>query len=117
MCSLQLRLMSCFLLLQAVREGKPALWGAAGGAILVAYGFVPTAQPILDFGRIYAGEAFSTRPHPACCYGFVLLLSKSTCTAESGIWPGAHSCLSAGYASTGQAKTSKYRPAVSTAHV
>ena len=45
-----------FLRLQAVREGKSALWGAAGAVILIAYGFVPTAQPILNFGRIYAGE-------------------------------------------------------------
>ena len=47
---------------QAVREKKPALWGAAGGVVLIAYGFVPTAQPILNFGRIYAGVA---QP-PAC---------------------------------------------------
>ena len=42
---------------QAVREGKSAVWGVAGGVILIAYGFVPTAQPILNFGRIYAGTA------------------------------------------------------------
>ena len=32
------------------------LWAAAGAVVLIAYGFVPTAQPILNFGRIYAGE-------------------------------------------------------------
>lgn len=37
------------------------MWGAAGAVVLIAYGFVPTAQPILNFGRIYAGEA----PPPA----------------------------------------------------
>jgi hypothetical protein len=42
--------------LQAVREGKSMLWAAAGAVVLIAYGFVPTAQPILNFGRIYAGE-------------------------------------------------------------
>ena len=78
--------MSCFLLLQAVREGRPALWGAAGGAILVAYGFVPTAQPILNFGRIYAGEAFNTPAiQPAavdlfcCCLSPAALLGAASC--------------------------------------
>ena len=39
---------------QACREGKPWWWALAGSAILVAYGFVPTLQPIDDFGRLYA---------------------------------------------------------------
>lgn len=49
--------------MQAVREGKSAFWGAAGGVVLIAYGFVPTAQPILNFGRIYAGKAPPSAPH------------------------------------------------------
>ena len=39
---------------QACREGKPWWWALAGSAILVAYGFIPTLQPIADFGRLYA---------------------------------------------------------------
>ena len=42
-------------LAQAVREGKPKWWGALGCLVLVTYGFVPTAQPVSVFGRIYAG--------------------------------------------------------------
>jgi drug/metabolite transporter superfamily protein YnfA len=43
-----------WLVWQAVREGKPAWWAAAGSAVLVAYGFVPTLQPLDNFGRLYA---------------------------------------------------------------
>ena len=42
-------------ILQAVREGKPFYWGVAGSLVLVGYGFLPTAQPTSNFGRIYAG--------------------------------------------------------------
>lgn len=37
-----------------LREGKPALWGAAGAAVLILYGIVPTFQTEPAFGRIYA---------------------------------------------------------------
>lgn len=43
-----------WLVWQAVREGKPAWWAAVGSAVLVAYGFIPTLQPLDDFGRLYA---------------------------------------------------------------
>jgi len=39
---------------QACREGKPWWWALIGSCILVSYGFVPTLQPIDDFGRLYA---------------------------------------------------------------
>lgn len=47
---------------QAVREGKPFYWGIAGSLVLVGYGFLPTAQPTSNFGRIYAG---APEPHTA----------------------------------------------------
>ena len=39
---------------QAVRESKPWWWAMIGSLILVAYGFIPTLQPLSDFGRLYA---------------------------------------------------------------
>ena len=36
-----------------LREGRSALLGVVGGAILVVYGVVPTLQPA-PFGRVYA---------------------------------------------------------------
>ena len=44
-----------WLVWQAVREGRP-WWFAfpCGACVLIAYGFIPTAQPTADFGRIYA---------------------------------------------------------------
>jgi len=43
-----------------LREGRTALWGLFGAAILVLYGVVPTWQTEPVFGRIYAayGGAF-----------------------------------------------------------
>ena len=43
-----------WLVWQAVREQKPRWWAVAGGAVLMLYGFVPTLQPLNDFGRLYA---------------------------------------------------------------
>jgi drug/metabolite transporter superfamily protein YnfA len=43
-----------WLVWQAVREGKAAWWAVAGSAVLVTYGFIPTLQPLDDFGRLYA---------------------------------------------------------------
>ena len=39
---------------QAVRAGKPWWWALVGSAVLVVYGFLPTLQPLSDFGRLYA---------------------------------------------------------------
>ncbi len=36
-----------------LREGYSGWWGAAGAAVLVVYGVVPTLQPA-SFGRVYA---------------------------------------------------------------
>ena len=36
-----------------LREGYSWWWGAAGAAVLVVYGVVPTLQPA-SFGRVYA---------------------------------------------------------------
>ena len=38
----------------ALRAGRPGWWAALGALLLVGYGFVPCAQPLEDFGRIYA---------------------------------------------------------------
>ena len=43
-----------WLVWQAAREGKPWWWAAVGSFVLVAYGFIPTLQPLNDFGRLYA---------------------------------------------------------------
>ena len=43
-----------WLVWQAVRENKPRWWAVAGSVILMLYGFVPTLQPLDDFGRLYA---------------------------------------------------------------
>jgi len=43
-----------WLVWKAVRENKPLWWAAAGALILIAYGFIPTLQPLEDFGRLYA---------------------------------------------------------------
>ena len=37
-----------------LREGKTALWGVLGAAILILYGIVPTWQAEPAFGRVYA---------------------------------------------------------------
>jgi small multidrug resistance family-3 protein len=37
-----------------MRDGKPLVWAALGGAILAAYGVVAALQPISEFGRVYA---------------------------------------------------------------
>ena len=43
-----------WLVWQAVRAGKPWWWALLGSAVLVLYGFIPTLQPLSDFGRLYA---------------------------------------------------------------
>lgn len=37
-----------------LRDGKAALWGVLGSAVLVLYGIVPTFQTESTFGRVYA---------------------------------------------------------------
>ena len=39
---------------KAVREGKPKYWAVIGSVILICYGFIPTLQPVEEFGRAYA---------------------------------------------------------------
>lgn len=43
-----------WLVWQWLREGKGVLWGIAGGAVLFAYGVLPTLQQEPAFGRVYA---------------------------------------------------------------
>ena len=43
-----------WLVWQAVRAGKPWWWALLGSASLTLYGFIPTLQPLSDFGRLYA---------------------------------------------------------------
>mmetsp|Transcript_62032 Transcript_62032/g.145874 ORF Transcript_62032/g.145874 Transcript_62032/m.145874 type:complete len:135 (+) Transcript_62032:240-644(+) len=43
-----------WLVWQTIREGKPWWWALIGSLVLVVYGFIPTLQPIDDFGRLYA---------------------------------------------------------------
>ena len=37
-----------------LRDGKGLVWGLLGGAILFAYGVIPTLQKETAFGRVYA---------------------------------------------------------------
>jgi small multidrug resistance family-3 protein len=43
-----------YLIWRWLREGGPAILGALGAIVLVAYGVIPTLQRSHDFGRIYA---------------------------------------------------------------
>lgn len=43
-----------WLIWQSIREHKPWWLALLGCLVLIAYGFVPTAQPTDNFGRIYA---------------------------------------------------------------
>lgn len=66
-----------------MRESRPWWWAfPCGAAVLVAYGFIPTAQPTADFGRIYAVYG-----------GFFILLSYAWGWAIDGVRPdlGGHS--------------------------
>ena len=49
-----------WLVWQTVRQGRPWWWALLGSLTLVIYGFIPTLQPLQDFGRMYAvyGTAF-----------------------------------------------------------
>jgi small multidrug resistance family-3 protein len=42
-----------WLVWQWIRAGQGALWGLAGGLVLILYGIIPTLQPS-HFGRVYA---------------------------------------------------------------
>ena len=42
-----------WLMWKAIRDGRPAWWGIAGGLVLVLYGVIPTLQAA-HFGRVYA---------------------------------------------------------------
>lgn len=59
-----------WLVWQSVREGKPRWWAAAGSLMLVVYGFIPTLQPLPDFGRLYAvyGGMFIAMSY---CWGYI----------------------------------------------
>ena len=37
-----------------MREGAAWFWVVVGGAVLISYGFIPTLQPVTQFGRVYA---------------------------------------------------------------
>lgn len=43
-----------WLVWQWLREGRPLLWGALGGVVLMLYGVIPTLQIEPAFGRVYA---------------------------------------------------------------
>lgn len=43
-----------WLVWQTIREHKAWWWAVLGALVLVAYGFVPTAQPVDNFGRVFA---------------------------------------------------------------
>jgi drug/metabolite transporter superfamily protein YnfA len=43
-----------WLIFQAIRVSRPFWWGILGSLILVIYGFIPTLQPISNFGRVFA---------------------------------------------------------------
>ena len=39
---------------QTIRESRGWYWAVVGSLVLIAYGFIPTLQPLDTFGRIYA---------------------------------------------------------------
>lgn len=43
-----------WLIWEAVRDAKPWWWAVIGSVVLICYGFIPTLQPLDDFGRLYA---------------------------------------------------------------
>ena len=43
-----------WLIFQTIRVQKPFWWAILGGVILIIYGFIPTFQPISNFGRVFA---------------------------------------------------------------
>ncbi len=43
-----------WLVWQWLREGRAFWWGLVGGAVLFAYGVIPTWQSEAAFGRVYA---------------------------------------------------------------
>jgi len=43
-----------WLVWQTIREGRRWWLAVLGSLVLIAYGFIPTAQPVDNFGRIYA---------------------------------------------------------------
>jgi small multidrug resistance family-3 protein len=43
-----------WLIWQHVRVNKPWWYSIIGAVLLVGYGFIPTLQPLQDFGRVYA---------------------------------------------------------------
>ena len=43
-----------WLIFQTIRVQKPFWWAILGGVILILYGFIPTFQPISNFGRVFA---------------------------------------------------------------
>lgn len=43
-----------WLIFQAIRVERPFWWAIIGSVILIIYGFIPTLQPISNFGRVFA---------------------------------------------------------------
>jgi hypothetical protein len=43
-----------WLVFQTIRVDRPFWWAIIGSVILVIYGFIPTLQPISNFGRVFA---------------------------------------------------------------
>ena len=43
-----------WLVWQWLRVGRPLSWGIAGSLLLMFYGIIPTWQPEIHFGRVYA---------------------------------------------------------------
>ena len=43
-----------WLIWENMRNNKPYYFALSGAIILVVYGYIPTFQPINDFGRLYA---------------------------------------------------------------
>lgn len=43
-----------YLVWQTIRESKPWYYAVLGSLVLIAYGFIPTLQPLDSFGRVYA---------------------------------------------------------------
>ena len=75
---------------QAIREDKAWYYAFIGSLVLVAYGFIPTLQPVDNFGRVYAVYG-----------GFFILLSYLWGWALDGVRPDVGDWVGTGIAMVG----------------
>ena len=75
-----------WLIWQAVKEGEAWWWGLAGGAALVAYGFVAALQADANFGRVLA--AYDIAGAAICLIGVgVIMYSRGRVRTTPNVKP------------------------------